>query len=72
MFMYCRHWQEVEWLFNGHVWMYIEQAWAARHDPDVLLVFYEDLKDDAEAQVRRIAYHMVGRCRLTLLSLTPD
>jgi len=55
---FCRHWQDFDWLFCGHVWMYIAQAWAARHDPSVLLVFYEDVKDDAEAQVRRMAHHM--------------
>jgi len=30
------------------------EAWAARHDPNVLLVFYEDLKDDADAQAGRL------------------
>jgi hypothetical protein len=43
--------------FNVSFCHYAE-AWAARHNPNVLLVFYEDLKDDADAQVKR--------CRLTL------
>lgn len=52
------HWQEFHWLFCGNIWTYVAEAWAARCDPNVLLVFYEDLKDDAEAQVRRIAGFM--------------
>jgi len=51
-------WQEMRWVFNGHVWMYISEAWEARHDAATLLVFYEDLKDDPAAQVARMARHM--------------
>jgi len=52
------YWREFHWLFNGHIWMYIRQAWEARRDPSVLLLFYEDLKDEPETQVRRLAQHM--------------
>ena len=47
------HWQEFHWLFNGHIWMYIKQAWEARRHPGVLVLFYEDLKDGPQTQVRR-------------------
>ena len=46
------HWREFRWLFNGHIWMYIKQAWEARRHPGVLVLFYEDLKDSPEGQVR--------------------
>ena len=50
-FAHSEHWREFAWLFNGHVWHYVREAWAARHVPNVLLVFYEDLKADPVIQV---------------------
>ena len=32
-FANSRHWQECEWIFNGHVWMYIAEAWWGQARP---------------------------------------
>lgn len=40
----------------GASFFHVENSyWAARHDPDVLLVHYADLKRDREAEMRRVA-----------------
>ena len=41
---------------DGASWFAIEPSfWAARHDPAVLLVHYDDLKTDRDGEMRRIA-----------------
>jgi aryl sulfotransferase len=40
---------------SGGIWGHYASWWARRHDPSVLWVFFEDLKDDLPGAVVRIA-----------------
>lgn len=39
----------------GQIWHHYLGWWAQRHNPNVLWVFFEDLKDDLTGQIKRIA-----------------
>lgn len=43
---------------SGGIWGHYAAWWARRHDPNVLWVFFEDLKDDLPSAVLRIAAFM--------------
>ena len=58
-FAKSEHWNRHAWFFNnGNVYEYHLQAWKLRDLPNVLLVHYEDLKDDLPRQVARLAQFM--------------
>lgn len=43
---------------SGQIWHHYLGWWERRNDPNVLWVFFEDLKTDFDAQVRRVAAFM--------------
>ena len=43
------------WLAEGSIFRHVSTFWALRHQPNVLLVHYNDLKRDLGAEMRRIA-----------------
>jgi hypothetical protein len=60
---------------NASYWHHLVSWYERRSDPDVLLVFFEDLKDDLPAHVHRIANFMgftPVRGTLTLLGGAED
>jgi hypothetical protein len=43
---------------HGYYWNHIRSFWSRRHDPNVMLCCYEDMKRDLNAVVRRVASFM--------------
>mmetsp|Transcript_34806 Transcript_34806/g.69373 ORF Transcript_34806/g.69373 Transcript_34806/m.69373 type:complete len:374 (-) Transcript_34806:393-1514(-) len=43
---------------SGQIWDHMLGWWDKRHSPNVLLVFYEDLKEDLQREVVRVAQFM--------------
>ncbi|XRB12390.1 sulfotransferase [Pseudoscourfieldia marina] len=53
------HWNDHAWFFNnGNVYEYHRQAWELRDLPNVMLVCFEDLKEDLPREVARLAQFM--------------
>jgi len=43
---------------HGFYWHHVRSFWSRRHDPNVLLCCYEDMKRDLPSEVRRVASFM--------------
>ncbi len=52
---YYRNWLERDGYPFWPFWSHLASWWAARHLPNVLLVHFNDLKDDLAGEIRRIA-----------------
>jgi len=55
---------------SGGIWDFYVEWWEMRNDPNVLWVCYEDLREDLEKQVRRIASFMEVPMDDDLLQIT--
>ena len=53
----------------GQIWHHFLGWWQRRNDPDVLFIFFEDLKEDLRGSVAKVAAHMGIDADAALLDL---
>ncbi len=53
-FAKCPLWA-IDSIWGGNYWEYMAEFWACRHEPNVHLVAFEDLKEDLKAEIPAIA-----------------
>jgi len=39
----------------SHFWPHVKEAWSVRDDPNMLFMFYEDMKEDLSGSIRKLA-----------------
>lgn len=73
-----------QWLRDANLFQHVASFWARRHQPNVLFVHYNDMKDDLEREMRNVASFLeieipdalwpdvVKRCTFAGMKARPD
>ena len=56
----------------GQIWHHFLSWWNVRHRPDVLWITFEDLKDDLEGSIRKVAAFLEIECDAELLAVVKE